>query len=97
MLQKWRTVQTYCCDVKLYHCLFFFSFLFLSFSPTQESEDSDIYASIQELRDQSETLTQQMENLELAGDRDHASAIKQELQATQERLLAKNRERELRK
>ena len=38
-----------------------------------------------------------MENLELAGDRDHASAIKQELQATQERLLAKNRERELRK
>ncbi|XP_076449870.1 1-phosphatidylinositol 4,5-bisphosphate phosphodiesterase gamma-1-like [Babylonia areolata] len=63
----------------------------------KESEDSDIYTSIQELRDQSEVLTQQMEHLELAGDQDNASAIKQQLQATQERLLAKNRERELRK
>ena len=63
----------------------------------QESEDCDIYASIQELRDQSDTLTQQVENLELAGDRDHASAVKQELQATQERLLAKNKQREMRK
>ena len=69
------------------------SFIFL----WQESEDSDIYASIQELRDQSDTLTQQMENLELAGDRDNASAVKQQLELTQERLLAKNRERELRK
>lgn len=63
----------------------------------KESEDSDIYTSIQELRDQSDNLTQQMEHLELAGDRDNASAVKQQLEATQERLLAKNRERELRK
>lgn len=63
----------------------------------KESEDCDIYASIQELRDQSETLTQQMENLEQLGDRDNAVAIKRELEATQERLLAKNREREQRK
>lgn len=63
----------------------------------KESEDSDIYASIQELRDQSESLTQQMESLELLGDRDNASVIKRELEATQERLLAKNREREQRK
>ncbi|XP_076470498.1 1-phosphatidylinositol 4,5-bisphosphate phosphodiesterase gamma-1-like [Babylonia areolata] len=63
----------------------------------KESEDRDIYASIQELREQSEVLTQQMENLELAGDQDNASAVKLQLHDTQERLLAKNRERELRK
>ncbi|KAL8594295.1 hypothetical protein ACOMHN_000997 [Nucella lapillus] len=63
----------------------------------KESEDSDIYASIQELRDQSDTLTQQMEQLELTGDRDNATTIKQQLEDTQERLLAKNREREQRK
>ncbi|KAK7474992.1 hypothetical protein BaRGS_00033739 [Batillaria attramentaria] len=63
----------------------------------KESEDCDIYASIQELRDQSDSLTQQMENLEQLGDRDNASMVKRELEATQERLLAKNREREQRK
>lgn len=63
----------------------------------QESEDSDIYASIQELRDQSETLTQQIEQMEQTGDREHAIIIKRQLEATHERLLAKNRERDQRK
>jgi hypothetical protein len=76
-------------------CSFIFcDFVFRGF---QESEDCDIYVTIQELRDQSDVLMQQMENLELAGDRERAGAIKQELQATQERLLDKNREREQRK
>ncbi|PVD20783.1 hypothetical protein C0Q70_18944 [Pomacea canaliculata] len=63
----------------------------------KESEDSDIYASIQELRDQSETLTQQIEQMEQTGDREHAIIIKRQLEATHERLLAKNRERDQRK
>ncbi|KAL8563654.1 hypothetical protein ACOMHN_055288 [Nucella lapillus] len=63
----------------------------------KESEDRDIYASIQELREQSEVLSQQMEHLELTGDQAHASLLKQQLHDTQERLLAKNREREMRK
>ncbi|BFZ19735.1 hypothetical protein BsWGS_22774 [Bradybaena similaris] len=63
----------------------------------KESDDCDIYASIQELREESDKLTAELETLETRGDREHANVVKRELQQTQERLLAKHQERQQRK
>lgn len=63
----------------------------------QESEDSEIYASIQQLRDESEDLAHQLEEMEMGGAVEDASHVRQRLQATEERLLQKNEERKNRK
>ncbi|XP_055891169.1 1-phosphatidylinositol 4,5-bisphosphate phosphodiesterase gamma-1-like isoform X2 [Biomphalaria glabrata] len=63
----------------------------------KEGEESDIYASIQELKEESDKLAAELETLEIRGDREHANVVKKELQETQERLLAKHQERQLRK
>ncbi|XP_064611128.1 1-phosphatidylinositol 4,5-bisphosphate phosphodiesterase gamma-1-like isoform X2 [Liolophura sinensis] len=63
----------------------------------KESEDSEIYASIQQLRDESEDLAHQLEEMEMGGDVEDASHVRQRLQATEERLLQKNEERKNKK
>ncbi|GFO31278.1 phosphoinositide phospholipase c, partial [Plakobranchus ocellatus] len=63
----------------------------------KEGEEGDIYASIQELRETTDKLAQEIETLEINGEREHANVVKRELQQTQERLLAKHQERQQRK
>ena len=63
----------------------------------QEGEESDIYASIQELRDESDALSVQINQLEESGDRERASIERLRLEEIQERLLAKHKERNSRK
>ncbi|KAL5020958.1 hypothetical protein ScPMuIL_000113 [Solemya velum] len=60
----------------------------------KEDENSDIYASIQELRDKTEELVNEIESIH---DNDLADTKRAELRATEERLIAKNEERKQRK
>ncbi len=69
--------------------------LFCSSIKFQE-EYSDIYSSICELRDRSSDLQQEIEEREKRGDTSGADRIRQELSATEAKLLEKNEERKVR-
>ncbi|XP_012935284.1 1-phosphatidylinositol 4,5-bisphosphate phosphodiesterase gamma-1 isoform X2 [Aplysia californica] len=71
--------------------------VFIEMRNPKEGEESDIYATIQLLREESDKLTAEIESLETRGDREHAIVARRELQQTQERLLAKRQERQQRK
>ena len=61
-----------------------------------QEEFSDIYSSIVELRDESATLLAAIEQRERAGDDTEAERLRQDLNATEARLLEKNEERKAR-
>jgi hypothetical protein len=59
----------------------------------QESADSDIYASVMELRDRQEALTIALEASELSGDMNKVHQFEREIDVTQQAIFAKNEER----
>ncbi|XP_041375905.1 1-phosphatidylinositol 4,5-bisphosphate phosphodiesterase gamma-1-like isoform X2 [Gigantopelta aegis] len=71
--------------------------VFLDMTNPKEGEESDIYASIQELRDESDALSARINELEECGDRETANIQRLQLEEVQEQLLAKHKERNSRK
>ncbi|XP_071092078.1 1-phosphatidylinositol 4,5-bisphosphate phosphodiesterase gamma-1-like isoform X1 [Haliotis cracherodii] len=63
----------------------------------KEGEESDIYASIQQLCDESDNLEAVIEDLDQRGDKESANIKRVELEETQGLLLAKREERRMRK
>ena len=64
----------------------------------KESEDSEIYGCIQDLRDRKEDLAVTLEQLERGGrDETMIRKVQQEIQNTEEIIIAKNEERRQRK
>lgn len=63
----------------------------------QESEESDIYACIQDLRDKKKDLEEQIGTYQKEGKQQGVQRLMEELSLTEENLLAKNDERRQRK
>jgi hypothetical protein len=59
----------------------------------QEAEESEIYSSIHELRDQTADLQRKLERFVKAGDVAAADAMRRELTAAEAKILEKNEER----
>ena len=62
-------------------------------SHSKQEEDSEIYSSIQTLRDQSEELHEQLAEAEQSRDSARIQRMMAELTATEHRLLEKSEER----
>jgi len=63
----------------------------------KEEEDSDIYADLQELKDQREDLVTRILEHELQGELSMAQRIRQDLKRTEESIIQRNHERQHRK
>lgn len=64
---------------------------------SQETEESDIYACIQDLRDKKELLEEQITTCQREGKDQNAQRLMEELTQTEQNLLVKNDERRQRK
>lgn len=63
----------------------------------EQEEDSDLYADLQELKDQREELVNRIMEHELHGDVSIAQRMRQDLKQTEECIIQRNHERQHRK
>lgn len=63
----------------------------------QESDDSDIYSCIQDLRDRKEDLVTNINELRRVGNMERASRLEEDLRETEQNLIQKSAERRQRK
>ena len=63
----------------------------------QESDDSEIYSCIQDLRDRKETLLDNINDLMQRGQVDRANRLQEDLKETEQSLIQKSAERRQRK